>query len=88
MSDCNFSLPFTVTAAALVAYMQTEVQNKGGTFSGDVNSGNFSVPVPAFGSISGTYAIWGQMLFIDISSKPFVVTCNEIENYVASHMPG
>jgi hypothetical protein len=85
MAACNFTQPFTGTAAALIATLQTQVVNNGGTFNGDTNSGSFSVSV--LGSdVVGTYTITGQNLDVVINKKPFFASCSAIQNYIASHI--
>jgi hypothetical protein len=41
-----------------------------------------SVPIPVLGSISGTYQVNGQVMTIGVTSKPFVISCSQIQNYV------
>jgi hypothetical protein len=85
MSVCSFNKTFTGTADALVATLQTQVQGNGGTFTGDSNSGSFSVPVVG-SQVSGSYTIAGQQLSVVIDKKPFFASCSAIENYISSHI--
>jgi hypothetical protein len=82
---CNFTITITESAATFVANAQTQIQNAGGTFTGDAASGTFDVPTP-LGDISGEYAIAGQDVTINIGNKPLVIGCGAIENYVKAHL--
>jgi hypothetical protein len=85
MSACSFNQAFTGTADALVANLKTQVQNNGGTFTGDSSSGSFSVSVVG-SDVSGTYTIAGQQLNVEIDKKPFFASCSAIEKFLSSHL--
>ncbi|MGZ3765603.1 MAG: hypothetical protein ACXVB0_09595 [Mucilaginibacter sp.] len=85
MAECNFTIPFTGPASTLVQKAQAAVLAQGGTFSGNDTNGIFTVPVLG-SSIIGSYSISGQNFSMTITHKPFLITCNEIENYVKSHL--
>jgi len=85
MSDCTFNMPFTGSADALVATLKTQVQNNSGTFTGDINSGSFSVPVLG-SNVAGTYTITGQQIAIDINKRPFFTSCDAIDKFISSHI--
>ena len=81
--SCNFSIPFSDTADAVLDKAKTTVEEQGGFFKGDTQSGEFSLSV--FGNnIAGSYAVNGAQLEIAISDKPFFVPCNTIEGYLKS----
>ncbi len=85
MADCNFSIPFSGDAVSVLAKAKTAVQGQGGHFDGDEGSGKFDVSV--FGSlISGSYTVSDQQLHITIESKPFLVPCSTIENFMKNQM--
>jgi hypothetical protein len=84
MSNCNITQPFTGDANSLYQVVKTQIEQKGGTITGDATAGNFDIP--ALGSsIVGTYTIQGQNMILVITKKPFGVSCNQIEKYVADH---
>jgi len=81
MSACNFTIPFTGDAAVIMGKAKSSVESQGGNFTGDTQSGNFSLSI--FGnSIAGTYSVTGQELNIVIDEKPFLVPCSAIESFL------
>ena len=83
MSACNFNIPFTGSAEEILNKAKSTVESQGGSFTGDVNSGNFAVSV--FGnSIAGSYNVVSNDLNIVIDSKPFLVPCSAIEGFLKS----
>jgi len=78
---CTFTITFQGSAADFVAGAKTKVEANNGTFDGDTSSGTFDVPTPV-GHISGDYTIDGQQITINIAQKPFIISCNAIENYI------
>ena len=82
---CNFKIPFSGSAEAVVNKARSTVQSQGGNFSGDTTNGNFDVTV--FGStIKGSYNVVGSELDIIISDKPFLLPCNTIEGFLKSQL--
>jgi len=84
MSKCNFSIPFTGTAADVYTKAKAAVEKQGGSFSGDASGGSFSLNV--FGKISGSYTVSGQELQIVIDDKPMMIPCGAIENVLKSQI--
>ena len=84
MSKCNFSISFSGTPADVYNRAKAAVEKQGGTFSGDVNNGSFSLNV--FGNISGSYTVSGQELQIAIEDKPMMIPCGAIENVLKSQI--
>lgn len=82
---CDFSIPFTGSADAVLAKARGAVQSQGGTFNGDTNNGDFQVSV--FGNkIVGNYTLNDQTLHINITDKPFMVPCSAIESFLAGQL--
>jgi hypothetical protein len=84
MSKCNFSIGFTGSPEQVFSRAKAAVEQQGGTFSGDPNSGNFSINV--FGNIRGTYSVSGQQLHVSIEDKPMMIPCAAIENVLKSQI--
>ena len=84
MSKCNFTIPFSGTAEGIYSKAKGAVEKQGGTFSGDSNSGNFSINV--FGNITGSYTVSGNELHIVIEDKPMMIPCAAIENALKSQI--
>ena len=84
MSKCNFSIDFSGSAEGIYNKAKAAVEKQGGTFSGESNSGSFSINV--FGTISGTYTVSGNQLLIAIEDKPMMIPCAAIENALKSQI--
>ncbi len=85
MPACNFSIPFSGTPAEIFQKAQAAVQGQGGLFRGDDMSGIFELTV--LGSdVKGSYNISGQELSVTIDSKPFMIPCSTIQNYLSKHL--
>jgi hypothetical protein len=83
MGACNFSIPFSGDAETILAKAKAAIESQQGIFTGDANSGSFSVSV--FGnSMKGGYLVNGQYLNITITDKPFIVPCSTIESLLKS----
>jgi hypothetical protein len=82
---CNFSIPFSGMPKDVLGRAKSAVQNQGGAFRGDENSGLFQVSVLG-SAIKGSYTITGQELNITIESKPFLIPCNTIENFLRNQI--
>lgn len=81
MADCNFNISFTSPAQEVYEKAKKTVESQGGTFTGDLNAGNFSISV--FGNdISGSYTVEGNNMNILIEEKPFLVPCSMIESFL------
>jgi hypothetical protein len=78
VSKCSFNFDFPISADELVRRIDTGIRGAGGEFSGDSESGFYSVPTPV-GSIEGSYAVSGQTIQIDVLEKPILLPCSLIE---------
>jgi hypothetical protein len=87
MAACKFSVSFSGPAEGVIAKAKNAVQNQGGQFTGDSNSGTFHVSV--FGNtIEGNYSIAENNMHIEILSKPFLLPCSAIEGFLKSQLGG
>jgi len=85
MSACNFTIPFSGSAEAVLSKAKKSVESQGGTFTGDTNSGSFQVSI--FGNaIIGSYTVAGTDLNIIIDEKPFLVPCSAIEGFLKNQL--
>ncbi len=75
---CQFTIPFTGSGDALIARAKQEIENLGGSITGDSSTGNFKIETP-IGTIVGSYSIISNEISIDIAKKPFLVSCSRIE---------
>jgi len=84
MSKCSFSIPFSGPPQDIFNKAKAAVEKQGGTFSGDANSGSFSIHV--FGTISGSYTVSGNQLNVVIEDKPSMISCGAIENVLKNQI--
>ena len=85
MSACNFIIPFSGSAANILAKARSAVESQNGNFTGDETNGNFEVSIFS-NSIAGSYNVSGQSLEITIDSKPFLVPCSAIESFLTKQI--
>lgn len=87
MAACHFIIPFSGNSMEVLQKARSAVEQQGGAFDGDANTGNFQVSV--FGStINGSYTVAGQSLDIVILTKPFLIPCRTIEGFLKNQMGG
>jgi hypothetical protein len=84
MAQCNFSIQFGTSAGQIAEKARTAIMGTGGTFQGDDATGNFDVSTP-LGTISGSYVIRQQFIYVTIHSKPFLVSCSLIEKQLRGY---
>jgi hypothetical protein len=76
---CDFQIPFSTPVADLIDKANHSITKMGGTFTGDSQTGNFSISTPV-GKIAGSYTVGTGTLDIHIDDKPFFVSCGMIED--------
>jgi phage-related protein len=84
---CNFSINFKGSASELFDKVKKLIEQHNGTITGNDKSGSFSVPVPVFGTVAGTYSISGQTISICITQKSFFLSCATIEKFLKDNIP-
>ncbi len=85
MSACNFTVALTKPVAEILEKAKQTVESQNGTFTGDDKEGKFNISV--FGNtVIGAYTVIDQNLNIDITEKPFLVSCNMIESFLTSKL--
>ena len=77
---CNFTITFPQSAEQIVNKARAAIEGQGGSFSGDLTSGNFQVQV--MGNITGAYSITGQSMQVNIDTKPIFLSCSQIEGFM------
>ena len=88
MASCDpFSVDFHGSAQDLFNKISTLIHQHGGSVSGGPSGGTFSVPVPVFGTVAGTFSVSGQRCTIHITQRSFFLACGIIENFVRSNIP-
>ncbi len=79
MAECSISLPFAGSQDQLYDTVQQALAKQGGTMSGSKAYGNISLPTPA-GTVTGTYRTAPGRINVDITDKPFLVSCTRIDS--------
>jgi hypothetical protein len=82
---CNIIIPLTKSPDEIISKAKQAIESQGGSFSGDNLQGNFSVPVP-LGKVAAEYSISGQQLQINVTQKPFIVSCRKIESFLREQL--
>jgi len=80
MNMSTYSVPKPADMAATVKTLEDMAQKNGGKFSGDENSGSFSIERPA--KVAGEYAVDGDEIKITITEKPFILPASMIEGAI------
>jgi len=78
MADCSFKFKIETDPADTIKKVKAKIEQEGGTFNGDENEGNFSLPTPV-GEIEGSYHVTADELKIDITKKPTFLPCSMLE---------
>jgi len=81
MPVCEFDRTFTGSPAALVERARKAIQANDGELTGDASQGVFRVPSP-IGDVLGNYRIEGQIVKFEVTKKPFLASCRQIETKV------
>ncbi len=84
MSKCSFTIGIPDLAEHMINKAKAAIEGQGGIFNGDLSSGTFSVQV--IGNIEGSYTVTGQIMNIEINSKPIFISCSQIENLMKNQL--
>ena len=88
MASCSpFDVDFSGSAQDLFNKISALIHQHGGSISGGPSGGSFSVPVPVFGTVAGTFSVSGQTCTIHITQRSFFLPCSTIESFVKSNIP-
>jgi hypothetical protein len=88
MASCDsFKIDFSGSAQDLFIKVSTLIHQHGGTISGGPSGGAFSVPIPVFGIVAGTFSISGQTITIQVTQRSFFLACGIIESFVRNNVP-
>ena len=85
MSDCNININFSGTAEEILSKAKSAVASQGGTFEGDLHSGEFNVSLMSK-TVAGTYIVEGNQLKLNITEKPMFVPCSAIEGFLVKKL--
>ena len=65
--------------------IQSEIQNARGTISVQKDSGSFNIPL-IMGKIEGLFHFQEDQVLVEITEKPFVLSCSKIEAEIAKYL--
>ncbi len=78
MAKCNITIDFSGNSEELIRSAEQAISGAGGSFSANNSEGEFAINSP-LGKVSGTFVVQGQSFNISITDKPFLVSCDRIE---------
>ena len=87
MGQCQLIFQIQVPTADLLSQIEKFAQEYQGQFQGDEISGNVSLNF-ILGSIEGDYTIEGDQLNLNITKKPFLLSCDTISATIKEYLPG
>lgn len=83
---CNFSIEYTGDKDELIGRFRSTIKAQtNGQFEGDVTNGAFSLTAMGF-NIFGNYIIKGDLIQVNITEKPFLLSCSRIESEVKRYL--
>ncbi len=84
MSGCPaFTVRVSGDLNTTLEYVKQKAAEKGLMFTGDTQSGSFSGK-----GISGTYSASGNDVTVNISQRPFIISCEFIESELRKYFEG
>lgn len=83
--SCSIKVPFTGTSESVITKARNAINKAGGTFDGSDANGAFSLSTPV-GDVRGSYNVNGNVLEVDVTEKPFFVSCDMIEAQLQQYL--
>ena len=81
MALCQFSRTFTDPAAELLARAAKAIQQQGGTLTGDLNQGTFTVT--RYGrTVAGSYTVQDSTIHFFVTRMEWPATCGLVQTTV------
>jgi hypothetical protein len=74
-SPCVFTRGFTGSPSGVLSQVTQQIQSKGGTVTGNAQSGQFSVS-----GVTGTYSVNGSNITVNVSKMPWYASCSAVMN--------
>jgi hypothetical protein len=82
---CNFSLKLNTNTHHIISKAKDAITSAGGNFNGNEEAGGFDINT-FMGRIEGAYTILNDEININITKKPILVPCSEIENQLRKYL--
>lgn len=85
--SCQFTLPTTLSPIEINASASIALTNNGGTFTATETGGTFSVSI-FLGTIAGSYNVTAGSIDVNITDKPWLISCGTIESELRKYVGG
>lgn len=82
---CNFTFEYTKPKTEMVSKLEAAILGQHGSFQGDETSGVFSFSAVGL-SFRGNYLIRGDQISVEVTDKPFLVSCSKIESEIKKYI--
>ena len=83
---CNFSINYPKPKEQLVAQLKSAILSQSNAhFEGDNTTGAFAFTAMGF-DIAGNYGINGDTIDVNITDKPFLLSCSKIESEIRKYL--
>ncbi|CAN5242802.1 hypothetical protein BH11BAC6_BH11BAC6_12870 [soil metagenome] len=82
---CNFSIKFDSNVHHIISRAKDAINGAGGNFEGNEETGGFDLNT-FMGQIQGNYNILDDLISINITKKPMLVPCGEIEKQLRKYL--
>lgn len=83
--SCTFNLPINGTPEAFEQKVKAAVEKVGGQLTQDNGLAVFTINTPV-GRVVGSYALQGNEAKVDISDKPFFLSCEKIKEVLENYL--
>ncbi len=83
--SCTFNLPVNGTVEAFEQKVKAAIEKAGGELGQENGMAVFSISTPV-GRVVGSYAIQGNDVKVDISDKPFFLSCDKIKEFLETYL--
>lgn len=83
---CNFPIEYPRPKDEMVVQLKAAIESQtNGIFQGDTSSGSFSFTAKGF-DLAGSYSIRGDIIDVNISKKPWLLSCGKIESEIRKYL--
>lgn len=83
---CTFSITYPKPKEQLVAQLKSAILSQSNAhFEGDNTTGAFAFTAMGF-DIAGNYGINGDIIDVNITDKPFLLSCSKIELEIRKYL--
>lgn len=83
---CNFAIEYPKSKDQMVNQLKIAIESQtDGIFQGDISAGLFSFSAKGF-DLAGNYTINGDTVAVQITKKPWLLSCNKIEREIKKYL--